>query len=316
MYDNFFDVFFFGMNSKKSISDQYKINKKWAGLNIFYDLLSILMGRFEYVLPEGMDARFFELALITNGVNVTCKDAAGLIGNYKIGYGNKWSKYGYYNNVQAVDYMGQVHGNYIPNTPGNVMADAVLTYDNLYNTPPITKIIWYANVLTDIQGSINACIANMKGSIIIRCSKEQEPAVRRAWKNANDGSPVIISFAPNEGGFDIEPEVITSQQTGDILKTLQETYDKYLSMFLTDFGINANGVINKMAGVSGEELQQNDQMRQLNLDQAYRMRQKGIDQINEMFGVNATVKLTEPLEEKKPDMPENNDEEGFEDEDI
>lgn len=309
MYDNFFDVFFFGMNSKKSISEQYKISKKWDGLNIFYELLSILMGRFEYDLPEGMDARFFELSLLTNGANVTCKELSGEIGNYKIGYGNKWSKYGYYNNIQAVDYMGQVHGNYIPNCPGNIMPDAVITYDNLYNTPPITKIIRYATRLADLQGSINSCIANLKGSVIIRCSKEQEAAVRRAWKNANDGSPVIISFAPNEGGFDIEPEIMTSAQTGDILKTLQETYDKTLSLFLTDFGINANGVINKMAGVSGEELEQNDQMRQLNLDQAFRMRQKGIKEINEMFGVSASVKLTEPLEKKEPETSQYEEEE-------
>lgn len=321
MNDNFFDFFFFGCGtgSKKSISDQYKISKRWAGLNIFYGLLSILMGRFIYDLPEGMDARFFELTLLAQGSNLTCRDKSGELGNYYIGYGNKFNKYGYYNNAQAMDFMGLSHGNYIPNCPGNIEPDAVITYDNLINTPPIMRIKWYADRLTDIQGSINACLANLKGCVIIRCSKEQEPAVRRAWSNANDGSPVIISFAPGEGGFDIEPEIITNPQTGEILKELQESFDKYLSMFLSEYGINSNGVINKMSGVGDQELKQNDQMRQLNLDQSFRMRQKGIDEINEMFGVQASVKLAKPLETPEPKDNKDddfNEEEDFADENI
>jgi hypothetical protein len=153
--------------------------------------------------------------------------------------------------------------------------------------------------------------------VIIRCSKEQEPAVRRAWENASDGSPVIISFAPGEGGFDIEPEIITSPQTADILKSLQEGFDKYLSMFLSEYGINSNGVINKMSGVGDQELKQNDQMRELALDQAFRMRQKGIKEINGMFGVQASVKLAKPLETPEPkENKDDFDEEDFADENL
>ena len=299
MYDgNFFDIFFFGLNSNKSVSDRYKINKKWAGLNNFYDLVATVMGRFEYEgmdeLPK-MDPRFFELTLIADGCNVTAPDM-GEAHNYKVGYGNKFQEFGYYNNVTAMDFMGMSHGSFIPDLKGNVMPDCVITFDNMYNIPPLFRIKWYADMLTEIQGSINTCIANMKGTVIFKCSKEQEPAIKRAWKNANDGTPVIISFAPNEGGMDMDPEVITNPQTGDILKQLQETYDKYLAMFLTEFGINANGVINKMAGVSGMELMQNDQKRAINLNNALVMRQKGIEKINKMFGTNITVKLAEPLD--------------------
>ena len=297
MYDyGFFDVFFFGMNSKKNVSDYYKINKKWAGLNIFYELLALVMGRFEYNLPEGMDDRFFELTLLSNGVNGTAK-VLNEIGNYRVGYGNKFSKYGYYNNVNLMDYMGISQGTFIPDCPGNVMADCVLTYDNKYNIPPIYRIKWYAERLTHIQGSISACIANLKGTVIFKCTKEQEPAIKRAWKNADDGTPVVISFAANEGGMDAEPEVITNPQTGDILKQLQEAYDKTMADFLTEFGINANGVINKLSGISDDELKQNDQARQINLNNAFTMRKQGIEKINKMFGVNASVKLVEVLEE-------------------
>ena len=298
MFDgNFFDVFFFGLNSKKSTSDYYKISKKWGGLNIFYDLLMTVMGRFEYGnLPDMMDDRFFELALIADGCNVTAPNKEAQPQNFKVGYGNKFQQFGYYNNVTAMDYMGLSHGQFIPDLKGNVMPDCVVTFDNKYNIPPLYRIKWYADRLTTIQGAINACIANLKGAVIIKCTKEQEPAVKRAWKNADDGTPVIISFAPNEGGMDIDPEVITNPQTPDILKCLQETYDKTLADFLTEFGINANGVINKMSGVSGMELMQNDQKRQLNLNNALAMRKQGVEKINKMFGTNITVDLVEALE--------------------
>lgn len=316
MLFNFFDMFFFG-NGKKSVSDYYKINKRWAGLNIFYQLLALVLGRFKYTLPDGMDDRFFELILITRGVNGTAKGRDGEIGNYSVGYGNQFSKYGYYINVNLMDYMGLSQGNFIPDLPGNVQPDCVLTFDNKYNIPPIMRIKWYAERLTAIQGSIAACIANMKGTVIFKCTVEQKPAIERAWKNADDGTPVIISFNPNEGAMDVEPEVITNPQTGDILKQLQEAYDKTMSQFLTEFGINANGVINKLSGISDTELEQNDQAREIALNNALEMRQKGIEQINKMFGVNAKVELAEPLKIPDPeDMMPTNNEEGEQDENI
>lgn len=308
-YDNcFFDAFFFGGSSKKSTSEYYKLSKKWAGLNIFYDLLMTVIGRFEYEnLPDSMDDRFFELCLIAHGCNVTAPNKEGLPQNFKIGFSNQFQEYGYFNSVGVMDFMGRSYGQFIPDLKGNVMPDCVVTFDNKFNVPPISRIRWYADKLCDIQGSISTCIANMKGTILFKCTKEQEPAIKRAWKNADDGSPVIISFAPNEGGYDLDPEVITAPQTGDLLKQLQETYDKYLSMFLTEFGINANGVINKMSGVSDQELIQNDQKRQLNLNNALVMRQQGIEKINKMFGTNITVKLVEPLQQPEPKYNEEND---------
>lgn len=313
--NSFFDFFFFG-NKKGSISDSFKLNKKWAGLQNFYKLLALAMGRFVYDLRPSMDARFFELTLLCRGMNGTGIGKDNEVGNYSIGYGNPFSKYGYYNNVQLMDYMGRSQGQYIPDLPGNVMPDCVITYDNLYNIPPIQRIYYYADKLTRIEGSINACIANLKGTVIFKCTKEQEPAIRRAWKNADDGSPVIISFAVGEGGNDIDPEVMTNMQTGDILKVLMETYDKVMSNFLTEFGINANGVVNKLSGISDSELKQNDQAREINLQNALVMRQQGIEKINKMFGGNDTVELAEPLKPVEIEKPDYNEEGGNYEDDI
>lgn len=300
LLNNFLDFYFFG-NGKKSASDYYKISKKWAGLNIFYSLISLVIGRFDPELAEGMDPRYFELTLICKGINGTAIGKDGTLGNFQVGYGNQFSKYGYYNNVTLMDFMGMSQGQYIPDCPGNIQPDCVLTYDNMYNLPPIFRIKWYAERLTLIQSSIAACIANMKGTVIFQCAPEQKKAIKRAWEDANDGSPVIISCGPGEGDMAQEPQVITNPQTGDILKQLQETYDKTMADFLTEFGINANGVINKLSGISDTELKQNDQARQINLYNALKMRQEAMEKINKMFGTNCVYKLAEPLDIPSPE---------------
>lgn len=296
-FDNMFlDGFLFGPGNKND-ANAFKLSKRWAGLNTFYNMLSIVGGRFDYEnLPDYIDDRFTELCFLCKNATAIAPNSFGEPQSYMVGYGNRYQEFGYYNNVQVMDYMGKSHGMFIPDFKGNVAPDCVVVFNSKFNVPPIYRIKWYADQLTLIQGSINACIANLKGSVLIKCTKEQEPAVKRAWKNADDGTPVIISFAPNEGGMDIDPEVICNAQTGDVLKTLIETRDKYLADFLTEFGINANGVINKMSGVSGMELMQNDQMRQINLNNALEIRQEGFDKVNKMFGTNIQVKLNEALE--------------------
>lgn len=290
MYD-FYDMFFFGQGNKKSLSDLGIQNKKWSGLLIFYRLLDLVMGRFDYKLPDTMDARFLEMCLLSGGQGAVC-DYKGEILNLRITAGNRISRYGYYNNFQLVDYMGKSYGSYIPDDPGNIGSDCVSIYDKKKLTiPPMYRIKWYADRLTTLQGSINSCIMNMRGSTIIQCQKEQEKPIKKAFQDSADGVPVILSFSEFEGGYSIEPKVIANPQSADLLRELQETYDKTMADFLTEFGINANGVINKLAGVSGEELEQNGEATQIALNAAYQARKDGLERVAKKFGVECSVEI-------------------------
>lgn len=291
MYD-FYDMFFFGSGNKKSLSDLGIQNKKWSGLLIFYRLLDLVMGRFDYKLPDTMDARFLELCLLSGGQAAVCKYVDEIL-NLRITAGNRISRYGYYNNFQLVDYMGKAYGNYIPDSPGNISPDCVTIFDKKKLTiPPMYRLKWYADRLTTLQGSINSCIMNMRGSTIIQCQKEQEKPIKKAFQDSADGVPVILSFSEFEGGYSIEPKVISNPQSADLLRELQEAYDKTMADFLTEFGINANGVINKLAGVSGKELEQNAQSTEIALQAAYQARVDGLKRASAMFGVPMSVEMT------------------------
>lgn len=285
MFD-MYNMFFFGCG--KSAARKGTLTKKWAALNIFYRLLDLVRGRFKYTLGADMDARFLELCLIYSG-RAAILEKNGEILNAEVQSGNSWSRYGYLNNCTLTDFMGKSYGQYIPNLPGNVMADCALVFDNGYNVPPIGRIQWYADRLATIQGSINSCIMNLRGSTVISCTKEQEKAVKNAFANAADGVPVILSFDQHEGGLQMEPRIITNPQTADILKVLMETFDKTMAEFLTEFGINANEIINKLSGISDRELMQNEQMTEIAFNQALNSRREGLEHASEMFGVELKV---------------------------
>lgn len=289
MMNDFYDLFFFGPCHGKNAAKDGVIRKKWGALNIFYRLLDLVRGRFVYELPDTMDDRSLELNMIYSGKSaIFQKD--GEILNAEVQSGNSWSRYGYLNNCTLVDFMGRSYGRFIPNLPGNVMPDCAIVFDNKYNVPPISRIKWYADRLATIQGSINSCIANLRGSTIISCSIEQKKPIENAYRNAADGMPVILSFDQHEGGLQAGPQILTNPQTPDILKALQETHDKTMAEFLTEFGINANGIINKLSGISDEELKQNVQMTEIAFNQAYKSRQEGLEKASEMFGVEMKVK--------------------------
>lgn len=287
--NEFFDAFFFGPGRRKNGRKGASIQKGWTGLNIFYRLLNLTLSRFKWNnLPDTMDARFLEMCLVTDAQAAVANTDKGIM-NLRVMSGNPLSPYGYYNTIQLGDYQGRYYGNYIPDCPGNVMPDAVLVYDNIYNVPTISRIKWYADRLTDIDTGIRAALGNLKATTIIQCTKEQEPAVRRAWDAADVGVPVIFSFGQMEGAFSQPPAIITNPQTAEILKSLQEAYDKTMSQFLEEMGIESHGVINKLSGVSEGELARTEQATHLNLQQALDMRIQACEKMSDLFGLDVSV---------------------------
>lgn len=289
--NDYFNFFFFCTPFGKKGAKAASINKNWIALNTFYYLLSLKMNRFKYTLADTMDARFLELCLITSG-NAGFADINGNIMNLAIQSGSTLTPYGYYLNYQLADYNGKSYGAFVPNTPDAVNPDSAIIWDNMNHVPGISRIIWYAERLTTLQSSIGACIANLKGTTIITCSREQKKPIEKAWRAAGDGLPVILDFGKEDGLMQLEPKIITNPQTADILESLQEAYDKTLAEFCVENGINANSIINKLSGVSASELQQTAERTQIALFDAFNARREGLDGVNRLFGTNCKVEIS------------------------
>lgn len=318
MFD-FYEYFFFGGGCKghrNALADA-KITKNWAGLNIFYTLLNIVMNMLKLNLPETMDTRSSMLYLISSGHFAITRikggkyDPDGDLMNLNISDMNNMTPYGLPLNMGLIDFTGKSYGRFIPYTPTNKdVANCAIVYWNKKDVPPIYRILWYARRLMELQSSISAAISNLKGTVVVRCEKEQEKIVKSAWRAADEGLPVIFTYNGSKD-FGNPPELLCNNITGDVLKQLQETYDKTIADFCGEFGVNANMVLNKLSGVSDKELSQNDERNDILINAVLNSVKEGLKNASEMFGEEMTVELS--FEKVYNENNEESDKEGEDD---
>lgn len=320
--NQFYDDFFFGSGflgifgygKKSNALKDAKIKKNWSGLTIFYMILNIVVNMLRFKLPKSMSSRYMIMTLIDKGVlGITrIKDYKysedGELMNLSLSDMNNNTPYGLPLNVGLTDYTGKNYGRFIPYSPNTRdIANCALVYWNINNVPPIYRILWYAQRLTELQSSISASIANLKGTIVIRCEKEQENTVKKAWLAAGEGLPVIFTYSGSEN-FGSQPELLCNNVTGEILKQLMETYDKTVADFCTEFGLNANMVMNKLSGVSDKELETNDQRNDIVLNGIIKSIRDGFNDAIELFGENMSVEWNFEEDIENDDEDENKEE--------
>lgn len=298
-YDFLFDSCF------KKPMQAAQIRKSWTGLNTFYKLLNLYCGRFVYDLPETCDPRYIELCLCFYGQTGFINQEGDLLSLAPITAGS-FNRYGYPDSIQLADYMGKYYGTFIPDNPGNEkFFDCVIIRDKWWEYPPVYRLRWYSDRMTNLQASISAAIANLRGSTIVMCRKEQKKSIERAYAAAGDGLPVIFSYDETPGTELMDkPQVITSPQTPEILKSLCESYDKTLADFCREFGIPANAVINKLSGVGEDELHIGDATVEIPGKTDYLIRADAMQRLSDFSGYPCKVRMTYDImgtNEKKED---------------
>lgn len=214
--------------------------------------------------------------------------------NFRASVVNDLSFYGYPSAVQLYDFKGKPYGVHVPYSPydHNLPSDCVIVWDNQFHTRPISKIIYYAQRLSYINAQINAAIKNLRGSAFLVCSEGQKKVVTRMYQNANDSTPIMLLTYDNLEPESLKPQLLTTQETPEVLKTLYEAWDKTMSDFLNSIGIRSNTKVNKLSGVSDMELMSNIQNTDLILNAAVESRLKGIEQAEKLGLKGLSVSLS------------------------
>lgn len=321
---NLYDNFFFGtMSGKKYSTKDQLIKKNWTGRKIFYNLLDYVISRFKWDLPDTCDSRFLELCLICDGYAIISKpktmpsglDASDFDGimNFKMLNNSSFSMYGYPVSSTIADAMGRTYGTVKLSTPNSTNgAEAILLMNSKYNMAPIQRIKWYADRLVELESAISAAVLNTKASVIVRCTPEQKNSVLRSFQEAVDGAPIIITI---DKGFDqgADYELVFNQINTDVIKTLYEMRDKTYADFFQEFGMSANGIVNKMSGVSTTEIMQSAESVSNRLNADLDIRKKACEQVKELFGIDISVDLAFD----KLETPDNtNDDEEVNDDEL
>lgn len=205
---------------------------------------------------------------------------------FRVSGSDNLSFYGYPNRATLTDFTGKVYGSCLVKQEGESIEEidkksCVIAQDSTLFMTPILFVLYYAEKLSMIETSINACIQNITGTSIITCSKEQEKQILKERKAAKVGVPWVVRYDEiYKSGEGVQ--LLSAPGSAEELKTLYEAQNKVHADFLQGIGIRANNEVDKRTGVNPLELIQSRQNVDIILNDALEMRKKAVRQLNEM----------------------------------
>lgn len=291
---NTFD--FVGLSMKNlSQAKQSKLKNNTELYIQYTKLINLALSQFRYEgLPDSFNEWFFEYSLLTGGCATICKDPLMGILGLKAGYGGDLNVYGYPIKIFAWGANGYTHEytNYLDGSD-NTEANAVIFFDNPARTPPITYIFSYAERLADCMRTIDVAMKKLKNPYFITAPKEMVDSVKQVLKQVdNNENSVITNSSLSPEAF----QVIPTHVDNTIIAQLFECYTKIYDIIKEFLGIKNINNSEKRERLITSEADNSDMITNTFTQMRLYERQKGIEQVNKLFGLNAEVMLRDPYD--------------------
>jgi hypothetical protein len=279
------------INNDQKYKNMYQVNKVITGYQYYCHLLEEkCLGMYEYEgLPDSLPEEQIESRLIWVGRNIVFEHkkeglvvvSGGLSGVDK-----------YYLPVYAV-YAQPALGS------GNfrIGKDCVVMYNSQidqYEPVGLRDIIRrYARMLADIDSSINIATVNSRAQKMNVVNTQQTAkTVNEAMDSLYRGEPYTINQNSILDMYKTLDWFDTNKST--IISDLLVTRERLIGDFLTEIGVKSD--FEKKERLITSEVSANDQLLTINVADMLKWRQKGVDQINKMFGTNIKVKRASAYE--------------------
>ena len=163
--------------------------------------------------------------------------------------------------------------------------------DGLY-----TFIARYARQLADIEATLNIYMVNARLTAVpVTDDNNVAQSIKAFFKSLVAGKREIItdsSLIENFRNVDI-----LNAKTTDRAQDWLIARDKIFEQMLRDIGIRLYNP--KKAQVTESELESNDQLLLISTDDMLKSRQEGIERVNDMFGLDISVKLNDKFDISK-----------------
>lgn len=163
-----------------------------------------------------------------------------------------------------------------------------------------------AKILQDIDVSAASLLRTTRAMIIVSAKDEQKRAAAEiTLKRIFDGEPATVfqSDILDSIKFDFAP---IASNAAALIRELAEKYQFYLAEFYHAIGINSNYNL-KRERLNTAEVELNDEPLLINIADMLDCRREAVAKINEMFGVNISVKLSEEWDREKKGGGDNAD---------
>lgn len=253
--------------------------------NYYYRLMLIAKSLFKWEgLPNGINEKWIEKFLFSDGGCIFFKDPTLGYMVTKFATSGKLNWYDEPTQVRAyaTDYISTEHENNV---------DCVIIRNNDDMIPTFPTIQLYAHDLTNIKRTIDTNITAMKIPFIITCSDKQRISFKQVMKQKNDNEPVIYG----DKNLDTTEIKVLKTDTPIVFDKLQIQKNNVWNECMTFLGIN-NANTDKRERLVDDEVQANNQLIQVNSDVMLKAREEACKRINDMFGLNISVRRRTPLE--------------------
>lgn len=285
---------------KDTIDSMYDVADVKVGFDYwFFKLLNFCLTIFEYDnLPGSLPKREIELNLLLTGHAVIFTDKADIVTACTTLY--NFDRY--YNPTQAVYAQPRMASKtlYLDNSIEAHKQNAVVIYnndikDNILYIPAdgglLTFISRYARRLADLESSENIYAVNSRlTSFPVGSTDGVIANIKKFFNSLVLGKREVI----------VDDAIINSFRNVDIVRSnikdsindILIARDKILEQFFRDIGVKFFAD-NKKAQLTDNEVEADNQLLLISLESMLKSRQEGINAVNEFYGLNIEVRISD-----------------------
>lgn len=246
-----------------------------------YQLISI--NAFEWEgLPEGIEERHIERNLFRHGKAIFFKDPAMSFMCLECQNSGQVNVYG--DPLSYVAHGINYHRTY-------AAEDCVIIENNKLRLPTDPFIMFYVNKMTEAERTMDVNIKACKTPIIFACDDKDVLTFKRIFQQVDGNVPAIFA----DRGLNLDS--IQSFQTGVKFmgKDLMDYSNSVENKLLTFLGVN-NSAVDKKERLITDEANANNQLISEFAELQLEARMRACEAINDMFGLNVSVKRREAVD--------------------
>lgn len=243
----------------------------------------ICLNEHEWVnLPEGIEARHIERWLFSNGSCCFFKRSAGSFMVLECASDGRQNVYGDPTGYRIFGVGYQTH---------RPAERCVIIKNNLLGLPTEPFVMHYVNKITEAERTMDVNIKACKTPVIFACDDKDLLSFKRMFQQVDGNTPALFV----DRGLNLDS--VTAFQTGvEFMGNELMDYKRSVEGDLLTFLGQNNTPVDKKERLITDEAQANNQLIQSFADLQLEARQRACDQINDMFGLNISVKRREPVE--------------------
>jgi hypothetical protein len=248
-------------------------------------------------LPKSVDVRYLEMELFLTGQALFFKDdvlgylALGCLANGSFDvYGEPkarraYSRYSGYNSDSFSD------------------KDSVIIWNNYMRVPSAQDVMFYAQRLWDLDSTIDINARAQKTPVLIQCDEKQRLSLLNVYKEYDGNSPVLFG----DKNLDIKGFGVLKTDAPFVADKLYELKNQIWNEALTYLGIS-NASYQKRERMITDEVTRSQGGTIASRFSRLAMRKQACDRINDLFGLDVSVKYREDFQ--IPDVDGEVDSEG------